>query len=110
VDELGLGGVVLASVQPDVETRRLRGIIVFRQRHAVRKHRAVDFGIVGVDLLLALIPLRLIALKLSGALDALIEDRERACRKITFTIQRVYAMVEVCKHQTPSETRISSRE
>ena len=38
---------------------------------------SVDFGIVRVDLLLALIPLRLVALKLSGALNALIQDRER---------------------------------
>src|SRR5439155_11830585 len=60
VDELGFGGVVLTAVQPDVETNRLVGIVVFRQRHAVRENRAVNFGVVGMDLFLALIPLRLI--------------------------------------------------
>ena len=60
VNELGLGGVVLTAVQPDVETSRFGGIVVFRQRHAVRENRAVNFGGVGMDLLLALIPLRLI--------------------------------------------------
>jgi len=76
VDELSLGGVILASVQPDVETSWLRGIVVFRQRDAVRQQGAVDFGTVGEDLLLALIPLRLVALELSGALDTLVQDRE----------------------------------
>src|SRR5262249_36765134 len=35
VDELSLCGVVLASVQPDVETRWLRGIVILRQCDAV---------------------------------------------------------------------------
>ena len=76
VDELGFGGVVLASVQPDVETSRFAGIVVFRQRHAVGENRAVNFRVVGMDLLLALIPLRLIGLELFAALDALIERAE----------------------------------
>src|SRR4051812_37115534 len=72
-DELGFGRGVLASVQPDVQTRRLAGIVIGRQRHAVGENRAVDFGSVGVNLLSALVPLGLIGLELLAPLDALIE-------------------------------------
>src|SRR5436190_12935660 len=75
-DELGFGGGVLASVQPDVKTGRLAGIIVGRERHAVRKNRAVNLRGVGMNLLPALIPLRLIGLELPATLDALIERAE----------------------------------
>src|SRR6266849_2750256 len=34
VNELGLGGIVLASVQPDVETGWFRGVVILRQRDA----------------------------------------------------------------------------
>jgi hypothetical protein len=77
VDELGLGGVVLASVQPDVQTRWFLGIVVFRQRDAIREHRAVDLGIVGMDLFLALMPSRLVALDLFGAFNPLVQNHQR---------------------------------
>src|SRR5439155_16548463 len=41
------------------------------------QNRAIDFGIVSVDLFLALVPLRLIGLKLLAALQSLIENQER---------------------------------
>jgi hypothetical protein len=73
VDEFRFDGVVLSSVQPDVKTSRLGWIVIFRQRHAVRENCAVNLGCVSMDLLLALIPLRLIRLKLSAAFDPLSE-------------------------------------
>lgn len=78
VNQLGFGGVVLAPAQPDVEAGRLAGIIVFRQRDSVGKNRAVNFRGGGMDLPLALIPLRLIGLKLLAALNTLIGELQ-AC-------------------------------
>src|SRR5260221_10489809 len=75
-DELGFGGGVLTSVQPDIKTGRLAGIIVGRERHAVGKNRAVNLGGIGMNLLPALIPLRLIGLELPATLKALIERAE----------------------------------
>src|SRR6266699_2969410 len=76
VNELGFGGCVLASVQPDVKTSRLAGIVIVRQRHAVGKNRSVNLRGVSMNPPLALVPLRLISLKLFPALNALIESGE----------------------------------
>ncbi len=75
-NELGFRRIVLPAVQPHVQAGRLGGIVILRQRDAVGLNRAIDFGIVSMDLFLALIPLRLAALQLPGALDALVEDKE----------------------------------
>src|SRR5664279_4413584 len=76
INELGLGGIVLPSMQPDVEPGRFGWVVICRQRNAVGQDRAVDFGVVGVDLFDALIPLRLVVLELLGTLDALVQDIE----------------------------------
>src|SRR5262245_7052279 len=78
VDEFRLDHRVRTSMEPDVEPGRLARIVVVRKRDAVGQDGAVDFGNVAVDLPFALIPLRLVRLKLMGALDALIESGERA--------------------------------
>ena len=75
-NELRFGRIVLPAVQPHVQAGWPGGIVIRRQRDAVRLNRAIDFGIVCMDLFLALIPLRLAALQLLGALNALIEDKE----------------------------------
>src|SRR3954471_14845989 len=76
INELGFGGVVLTAVQPDVESRGLGGIVVFRQCDAIRENCAIDFGNIGMDLLFALIPLGLIRHELIATLDPLIECDE----------------------------------
>src|ERR1043166_4754748 len=58
VNELGFDHGVLTSVQPDVKARGFFRVVIFRKRHAVGKNGAVDFGIVGMNLALALVPLR----------------------------------------------------
>ena len=63
-------------MQPDIEPRRLRRIVIRRQRDPVGLERAIDLGTVGVDLLRARVPLRLARLQLFGALDTLIEHLE----------------------------------
>ena len=81
-DELGFRGVVLPPVHPHVEPRGLGRIVTLRKRHRVRLHRAIDGRIVGVDLLLPRIPLRLVFLQLPRALDPLIEYRQGVVHRI----------------------------
>src|ERR1035438_2192963 len=49
--EFALSGIVLAAVQPHVEPRGFFGVVIIGKRDGVRLHRAVDSGIVGVNLL-----------------------------------------------------------
>ena len=60
-------------MQPDIEPRRLARIVIRRERHAIGKHRTIDFGGISKNLPTPLVPLWLLRLELLTALDALIE-------------------------------------
>ena len=74
--------VVLPAVQPDVEARRLRRVVVLRQRDSVRLHRAIDLRVIRVNLLCARVPRRCPRCNCLRALDPLIQHRHRMIDRV----------------------------
>ena len=72
-DEFGFGCIILPPVQPHIEPHGPARVVSVGQGYRIRLHRAIDRRIIGMDLLLALVPVALPGGHLPPAIDALVQ-------------------------------------